>query len=501
MPSQTVDKSSGSSRVPLNAALLSSSQFVRAAIGFVFFLFLARRLGPEDFGRYMFAFALSEIFSILGDVGLHEYTIREIARKPEQLRERLAGILGLKTLLSCSSAIIMIAIVPLMGKDRPTSMAVVAFALAQIGYSWFYTSTIAFSVKQDLHIQAFLWLFEKVLFATGGVIALLIWHDFVLVALSNTVVQFTGGVLAVWIVWRKYGPFILRIDRGLWPGYLKAALPFGMIVAFYLVYFRVDSVMISFFRGETANVEVGQYASAYNLISALLFIPAGLVAALFPKLAGQFRKPTDNLDGPFQKACRWLLVISMPMAVGGWLLSEKVILFFLKDQYLPATTALAILSWVLPVWFVTFLQGNILTVVERQKAVAGVGFINMVVNVGLNLVFIPPYGFTAAAVTTLITEVLGLVMMFYLLRNNISLLRTLKTALILALLSAVTGVLVWLLRDRIHVLAVIAIAIVVYTAAVLALRIIPMSEIATIFRRGKVVEEDVEEIDLPSSGP
>lgn len=501
MPSQTVNKGPGASRVPLNAILLSSSQFIRAAIGFLFFLFLARQLGPEDYGRYMFAFALSEIFSILGDIGLHEYTIREIARKPEQLRERLAGILGLKTLLSSVSATVMIAIVPLMGKDRATSLAVVAFAVAQIGYSWFYASTIAYSVRQDLHIQAFLWLMEKVLFAIAGVVTLLIWHDFVLVALSNTFVQFFGGILAVVIAWKKYGPFVLKLDRDKWRGYLKASLPFGMIVAFYLVYFRVDSVMISFFRGDTANVEVGQYASAYNLISALLFIPAGLVAALFPHLAGQFRKPTDNLDGPFQKAVRWLLVISMPMAVGGWLLSEQVILFFLKDQYLPATTALAILSWVLPVWFVTFLQGNILTVVERQKAVAGVGFINMVVNVGLNLIFIPPYGFTAAAWTTLITEVMGLIMMFWLLRNNISLLKTLKIALILALLSAGTGVLVWLLRDRIHVLAVIAVAMVVYGAAVLALRIIPLSEIATIFKRGKPAEETGEEIDLPSSGP
>ncbi|MFA5801376.1 MAG: flippase [Thermoleophilia bacterium] len=501
MPSQTVNKPSGSSRVPLNAALLSSSQFVRAAIGFVFFLFLARRLGPEDFGRYMFAFALSEIFSILGDMGLHEYTIREIARKPGQLRERLAGILGLKTLLSSSSAIIMIAIVPLMGKDRATSMAVVAFAMAQIGYSWFYAATIAFSVRQDLHIQAFLWLFEKVLFATGGVIVLLVWHDFVLVALSNTVVQFIGGALAVWIAWRKYGPFKLRLESGLWPGYLKAALPFGMIVAFYLVYFRIDSVMISFFRGDQANLEVGQYASAYNLISALLFIPAGLMAALFPRLASQYNKPTDDLDAPFQKACRWLLAISLPMAVGGWLLSGQIILFFLKDDYLPATTALAVLSWVLPVWFVTFLQGNILTVVERQKAVAAVGFINMVANVGLNLIVIPRFGFTGAAVTTLITEVMGLLQMFYLLRHNVSLASTAVMAFKIAILAAATGVLVWLLRDRIHVLAVIAATVAVYGAAVLATGIIPLSELATIFKRGSAPEVAGEELDLPDSGP
>ncbi|MHB9112506.1 MAG: flippase [Thermoleophilia bacterium] len=469
------------SRVPLNAILLSSSQLVRAAIGFLFFLFLARRLGPEDFGKYMFAFSLAEIFSILGDLGLHEYSIREIARRPKLLKERLPGILVLKTLLSSTSAIIMLAILPLLGKDRATSLAVVAFALAQIGYSWFYASTIAFAARQDLHIQAFLWLMEKVLFAAAGVAVILATgSDFVLVAFSNTFVQFFGGALAVAIAWRKYGPWVRSLHRDQWSRYLKAAIPFGLIVAFYLVYFRIDSVMISFFRGD---VEVGQYGAAYNLVSALMFLPAGLVAALFPRLAGSYNSPDDNLDGPFQKAARWLLALSMPMAVGIWLLADPLVLSLLGETYQPAAAALAVLGWVLPVWFLTFLQGNILTIVERQKSVAAVGFANMLLNVGLNLFIIPRYGFTGAAVTTLITEVLGLTLMFWLLRRNISLARTGIMALKVTLVTSAMGVMVWLLRDRAGVFLVAAAGAVAYAVAVLALGIIPLSEIREIIKR------------------
>lgn len=475
------------SRVPLNAALLSSSQFIRTVIGFLFFLFLARRLGPESFGKYMFAFALSEIFSIAGDIGLHEYSIREFARQPTMLKQRLAGIVVLKTVLSSTSAIVMIAIVPLMGKDSATSLAVAAFALAQIGYSWFYASTIAYSVKQDLHIQAFLWLMEKALFAIAGAAVLLANHDFVAVAFSNTFVQFFGGALAVGIAWKKYGPFVLALDHHLWRSYLKAALPFGLIVAFYLVYFRIDSVMISFFRGDE---EVGQYGAAYNLISALLFLPSGLIAALFPKLAGDYRSPSDNLNAPFQKAGRWLLVMSLPMAAGGWLLAPQLVQLLLGNTYQPAVTALAILAWTLPVWFITFLQGNILTIIERQKAVALVGLINMAFNVGLNLVIIPRYGINGAAATTLTTEVVGLLQMFYLLRQNISLANTATTALKIAALTAAMAILVWFLRDKIHVAAVIGAAALTYGAAALALRIIPLSEVGSLIKRGPAPGQD-----------
>ncbi len=479
--------SASGSRVPLNAVLLSSAQFLRIIIGFLFFLVLARRLGPDDYGKYMFAFALSELFSITGDIGLHEYSIREFSRRPELLKERLAGVLALKTVLASLSAMVMIGIAPLLGKDSATQAAVAAFAIAQIGYAWFYASTISYSVKQDLHIQAFLWLLEKALFAAAGLALLAAGYGFVAVALSNTFVQFLGGGLAVWIAWRRYGPFVLSLDWGRWLASLKTALPFGLIVGFYLVYFRIDSVMISFFRGD---FEVGQYNVAYNLVSALMFLPSGLVAALFPRLAGAYRSPADNVDAPFQRAARWLLALSLPMAVGGWLLAAPLVRLLFGQTYRPAATALAVLIWTLPVWFVTFLQGNILTIIERQKAVAAVGLVNMVLNIIMNLFVIPAYGFTGAAVTTLLTELAGLLQMFYLLRRNISLAGTIATALKVAALAAAMGVLVLALRDRISVVAVIAVAGIAYGAAVVAFGIIPLPEIAGILRRAPAPGED-----------
>lgn len=464
---------------------MSSSQLARTLIGFLFFLFLARRLEPSGFGKYMFAFALAEIFSILGDLGLHEYLIREFSREPRLLKRRLAGVLTLKTVLSSSSALVMVALVPLMGKDYETSLAVAAFALAQIGYNWFYASTIAYSARQDFHLQAAIWFLEKALFAAAGVAVLLAGYSFVAVAFSNTAMQIAGGAVAVLIVWKRYGPLNVSADAGRWAAYLKAALPFGLIVAFYLVYFRIDSVMLSFFKGDA---DVGQYNAAYNLVSALMFIPAGLVAALFPALAGAYRSPRDDLDAPFQKCFRWLLALSLPMAAGIWLLSEELMASLLGESYLPAAAPLAVLAWALPVWFITFLQGNMLTVIERQKAVAAVGFVNMLANIALNFLVIPRYGFTGAAATTLVTEALGLMQMMYLMRRNIRLDRSLLTVLKLAPVVATMGLLVWLLRDRLPLAAVISLAAVMYGLAVVVAGIIPMAEIKTVLGRKRPPE-------------
>ncbi|MBE3068506.1 MAG: polysaccharide biosynthesis C-terminal domain-containing protein, partial [Chloroflexi bacterium] len=132
--------------------------------------------------------------------------------------------------------------------------------------------------------------------------------------------------------------------------------------------------------------------------------------------------------------------------------------------------------------FITFLQVNILTVVERQKAVAAVGFGNMIVNLGLNLLIIPRYGFNGAALTTLLTELVGLSAMFWLLRRNISLIHTALVALRIGGLAAGMGVMVWLLKDLIPLPAVIALAAVSYGGAVVATGMIPASELVGILK-------------------
>ena len=197
----------------------------------------------------------------------------------------------------------------------------IAFALAQIGYSWFYASTIAFSVRQDLHIQAFLWLMEKVLFAAAGV-AVHRWQagGFVAVAFSNTFVQFFGGaprgldrlaqIRAVHVQARR-GPLgglpqvgpSLRADRRLLPGLFPHRQ-------------RHDLVLPRRRGGRPVRRRLQSGLGA----AVPACRPGG--ARMFPGWPERTARPDDNLDGPFQRAARWLLAMSLPMAVGVWLLAE-----------------------------------------------------------------------------------------------------------------------------------------------------------------------------------
>lgn len=75
--------------------------------------------------------------------------------------------------------------------------------------------------------------------------------------------------------------------------------------------------------------------------------------------------------------------------------------------------------------------------------------------------------------------------MFYLLRRNITLTRTALTAASIGALSALTGALIWQLRDNLHVLGVILIATVFYGTAVMGLKIIRPSELKALLGRGR----------------
>src|SRR5262249_23482720 len=64
------------------------------------YLLLAKALGAERFGQYLFALSFTLLFNALGDPGLSTVFTREVSRTPERVRELLGPCLRLKLVVS-----------------------------------------------------------------------------------------------------------------------------------------------------------------------------------------------------------------------------------------------------------------------------------------------------------------------------------------------------------------------------------------------------------------
>ena len=83
-----------------NTSLLALSNIISAVLVFFLMVYIARYLGEIEFGKYSFAISFTGLFAILVDLGMYNYTIREIARNKELVNKFLSNVLFIKIILS-----------------------------------------------------------------------------------------------------------------------------------------------------------------------------------------------------------------------------------------------------------------------------------------------------------------------------------------------------------------------------------------------------------------
>jgi O-antigen/teichoic acid export membrane protein len=181
--------------------------------------------------------------------------------------------------------------------------------------------------------------------------------------------------------------------------------PLGLLLLLNMLYFRIDQIMLSYFR---LPEEVGWYGLSYRLVESLLFFPAAFGGLLLPRLTaalafGRVSEASLWLKQALQLTllAAGLLVLLLPLSAG------SLILLLANASFLPSIPLLKILSLALAMMFVGNLFGFTLVALQQSRSLLRLYGFLVVFNVLANLVFIPLAGAYAAAWTTVATELLA----------------------------------------------------------------------------------------------
>jgi len=192
---------------------------------------------------------------------------------------------------------------------------------------------------------------------------------------------------------------------------LAGSLPYGFLGILGLIYFKVDTLFLSYLRG---NFETGIYGVAYRFLEAIVFIPTTLAVTLFPILAKLQEIDKAQIKKIYYKSIKVMAVFGVIVAVGYVFILPLIISLFLP-QYLKAVVVVQILALSIPFMFVHVPVSQILLSSEKfLRQVIFISFVPLIFNITANLIFIPQYGFMAAAWITVISDVISLsVLIFY----------------------------------------------------------------------------------------
>ncbi|MAG15601.1 hypothetical protein CMO88_00915 [Candidatus Woesearchaeota archaeon] len=458
-----------------NTAFLFSADVISRLLSFSLFLVIARTLGKTGLGDYSFIFAFTGLFWVFNDLGISTLFVREAAKDLKKADYLFKNVLSIKILL-----VTLVALATIIGANFTSVSANLALPIYVVALAVFFQSfkDLSFSVFQAHQRMLFVGIarsLEMLLLVVLGILALLAGYGLLGLAFAFLISYFLIFVLSAFAV-RKLITIRFGFDFDFQKKFVKSSMPFWFTGLFIAIYFRIDTVMIAFFRG---SAETGLYNASYRLLDALYFVPAAVINAIFPAMSRLYVENKAVLRSLYRKFFYYLLAIALPMGVGVTLLAERLILFIYGSEFSGSNIALQVLIWALVAVFLSSITGHLLNAVHKQLLFTLTTAFAAALNIGLNLFFIPYWGYMGAAASTLITELVVLLGLLYFARKNSYSFNIFKL-LLKPLAATVVMSLVILLTLQLHVLIILPVAAITYFAALFLIKGIENEEVILI---------------------
>jgi O-antigen/teichoic acid export membrane protein len=407
----------GVGRMASNAVVQAVSVPLQSLISLGTFAAITRYLGPGAFGDYTAVMAFLFIPTVIADIGLSAIVLRDISAAPERMREIVNASLSLRALISLGAVVVTAAVAFVLPLDHRARIGVL------IGSPGAFLTLMNLSLLPVL--QAELRMHRSVvanlvgrtvtLGLTLGALALGLGFDtIVAVGVAGLAVILVINAAAVHSMLR------LRptIDLVYWRSFLRASLVLGVGLAVSQVYFRIDTVLLALLR---SPAEVGLYGAAYKFVElsqALLF---GAVITIVPAMTALAARGDRRFETLTRHGLEVLIAAAFPVTLAMLLAPKALLNWTAGSQYGAAATSLKILS-LYPIIAVanTLLWRMLIAVhLERLLLISAVSILAL--NVALNLALIPPYGYTAAASTSVASEVVSLALSVWFVRKRFAL--------------------------------------------------------------------------------
>ena len=401
---QTVKNHQGFRRYFANTSWLFAEQLLRMVAGLLVGIWVARYLGPEQFGIFSYAIAFTSLFNSIAKLGLDGIVVRDLVKEAEKRDIYLGTAFWLKLL----GALLMLGIVAiamqLTSSDPLTNLYILIIASGAIFQSfevvdfYFQSKVLSKFVSICKMAQLFISSLLKLYFIYTG--AELIY--FVLVTLLDQVTL----ALSLYIAYRfqELGSFYGHFNKAIAKQLLKDSWPLIFSGLVIMIYMRIDQIMIKEMLGER---DVGLFSAAVRLSEVWYFIPVIISTSLFPSIVNA-KKISDKLyDTRLRHLYTFMIWLAIMIALPMTFLSNWLVTLLYGEAYREAGQILMIHIWAgvfvfmgvaSSKWFISEGLQRHLTI----NTVAGA-----IMNILLNIFLIPKYGIYGAAIATVMSQALA----------------------------------------------------------------------------------------------
>jgi O-antigen/teichoic acid export membrane protein len=384
-----------------------------AGLLLILFIVAGRTLGDVEFGKFSFALALGTIFETLMDFGLHQVTIRAVARDRSQATALLHHTLGIKLIWTTAALIALVVTATILRSEWDVRLACYLLGGSLVLRSYMLTIRGVLQGLERFGWDSFLVVADRAILLVFGVAALAAGGGLRSLAIAFVLARATALAASAWMTHAYLGGIGLRFDRAIWRELQTTALPLGFFLVVLNLYAYVDGVMLGVMR---TDVETGLYTAAYRVYEGLSYAPSVIAAVLSPRLSALYGGERADRAAHRRLALLGLAgstALALVVGVIAYRFATPLMTVLFGEDFAQAAAPFRILCLGLGFVFAIWVLHAIAISVNRERLLLTTGIVGLVVNVGLNLYLIPHDGASGAALATVAGEGVSLVVLVY----------------------------------------------------------------------------------------
>ncbi len=388
-----------------NIGWLFFDKVLRMGVGLLVGVWVARYLGPEQFGLLNFATAFIGLFGAIAGLGLQGIVVRDIVRDPTTARLTLGTAAVLQLVGGLVAFLLILGTITYLRPDDTLSRTIVAimgatmlFKAGELGTYWFESQVQS---KYTVWVQNGIFL----VFAVVKV-ALILGHGPLIAFVWAMLIEAMVIAVILTVVVGLYGPKLSSLcasaDRA--KTLLRDSLPLILSGLSIMLYMKIDQIMLGQMIGDEA---VGIYSAATRISEVWYFIPMAVVASVFPAILEAKNRSETQYLARLQKLYDLMVIMSLAVAIPMTFLSDSIIGLLFGTAYAEAGIVLAIHIWASVFVFLGVASSRWFLAENRQWLNLQRTVLGALANIALNIVLIPKYGVTGAAFALVISQALA----------------------------------------------------------------------------------------------
>ncbi len=389
-------------RIVDNIGWLFFDKILRMGVGLLVGVWVARYLGPQQYGLFNFSLAFVGLFAAIAGLGMQGVVVRDIVHDAEGAKVTLGTAAFLQVISGMVTYLLILVSIAYMRPDDTLARSIVTvlglmmlFEASKIAVFWF---------ESQVQSKYTVWVQNGVFLVFVAIrITLILKHAQLMAFVWATLGEIVIAALILVSVLSMRGPSLasLRVTVERAKSLLTDSWPLIFAAIAVTIYMKIDQIMLGQMIGDEA---VGIYSAATRISEVWYFIPTSIAASVFPTILEAKKNNESLYYARLQKLYDLMAMISLVVALPMTLLSANIVKFLFGAAYLAAAPVLTIHIWAAVFVFLGVASSQWFLAENKQLLTLERTALGAITNIILNCWLIPIHGAVGAAIATVISQ-------------------------------------------------------------------------------------------------